>query len=152
MGRHPDRRGRAPIPIPEEMLGTLPPVKAPKGGNAKTLMMTEEEQHRLEEQAKKIQALVAGIGMHLGKPGSTGSDPFAAPYLPALRFEEALGDLKKLLLPAAPVPGVPVEANEEVAACLVGSGLVTRHLGPLLLSLRLPDYIPASIFIRKRLF
>jgi hypothetical protein len=132
------------------MLGGLPPVKAPKGSNAKAPMMTEEEQHRLEEQAKKIQALVAGIGMHLGKPGSTHQDPFAAPYLPALRFEEALGDLRRLLLPAAPVPGVPVEANEEVAACLVGSGLVTRHLGPLLVSLRLPDYIPASGLIGTR--
>lgn len=132
------------------MLGVPLASNKPKGNNPpKGQMMTEEEQQRLEEQSKKIQALVVGIGMHLGKPGSSSADPFAEAYLPSLRFEEALMDLKRLLLPSPPVPGVAVEANEEVAQHLMSSGLVTRHLGPLLVSLRLPDYIPASMIICK---
>lgn len=118
----------------------------------------EERQQRLSLlQSKRLHGLINELCSHLGHWSTTSKQNLeslaagTSRYEPSLRFAEAVGDLRKLLVPGLQddqVYGGHLESIEEVARMMEAAGMVSRHLAPLLIALP-PGrrYLPAALQI-----
>lgn len=120
------------------MLGARPDPLAPTD---------EERQHALcAKEAAQLHSILTALSLSLGHWSADAPQSLegcGGAYHPALRFEEGLGDLRRLLVQAGAEGG----ASEEVAREIERSGLVQKHLAPLFCTVPLAGHLPALLVL-----
>lgn len=136
------------------MIGAAkPPIKHGSGRNKSCPGFEETAEERQERfsllQNKKLQSIINEIAGHLGHwaDSKLPQDCFNGGnrYEPAMRFPEAVSDLKKMLMQNT--GSLNCEANEEVARLMEGAGIIQKHLAPLFVSLPLSRFLDSSLHI-----
>lgn len=136
------------------MLGGANP--APLGRTGLPAETDAERHHRLSTlHTTRLHSLLTSLSGHLGhwttaKQSLDSLSSGCSRYEPSLRFGEAVGDLRRMVVPGlgeGQVYGAGIEASEEVARMVEGAGMVARHLAPLLVSLPPARHFTSALHI-----
>jgi len=123
---------------------------APKNADGRVTLPEEtsdERQERIvQQQSKRLASILNEISGHLGHwtdAKHSSLDSSSGGYEPAMRFPEALADLKKMLMPQ----DRDEQASEEVARLVEQMRLVQKHLAPLFTALPLPRHLTSALHL-----